>query len=231
MQLGEDATPEMVARTAAIRELLVQRAREKGLLKSNQDEDSAIEMLLDLEIKIPERPTEAECLRFYENNSKSFQHGELVYTRHILFAVTPGAPLEMIRHKAEQTLHELMQQPERFAELAREYSNCPSGAQDGNLGQLTRSETVPEFEAVLFGDTDIGIIPRLVRTRYGFHIVSIDHRVEGNQMPFETVRDKIETCLMGRVLEKAMVQYVQVLAGQADVQGVKLTAAATPLVQ
>ncbi len=232
--VGEGASPEAVARAAAVRELLRQRAIEMGLLGTDADEttaDAAIEELLEQEVETPELPTREECLRFYNSNLQMFQSGELVYARHILFAVTPGAPLEMIRSKAEQTLHELLHSPERFSQLAREYSNCPSGAQDGNLGQLGRNETVPEFETAFFGDKTSGMLPRLVRTRYGFHIVAIDHRVEGSQMPFEAVRDKIETCLMGRVQEQALARYLRILAGQADMHGVKLTGAATPLVQ
>ncbi len=231
LQLGTEATPEAVARAAVARELLHQRAREKGLLNFGGDEGAAIERLLDLEVKIPGRPTEAECLRFYEAHPESFQSGELVYARHILFAVTPGAPLEAIRHKAELTLHELLHHPDRFAQFAHEYSNCPSGAQQGNLGQLARGETVPEFESALFDEKHNGILPRLVRTRYGFHIVAIEQRIAGSQIPFSAVRDKIETYLMGRVQEKALSQYVKVLAGQADIRGVEIEGAATPLVQ
>jgi len=233
-QAREDVSPDAIARAAAVRELLRQRAVEKGLLETDADHatvDDAIEELLEQEVNIPELPTREECLRFYNANLQKFQSGEIVYARHILFAVTPGAPLDLIRTRAEQTLHELMHNPDRFSELAHECSNCPSGAQGGNLGQLTRGETVPEFESALFGDYATGILSGLVRTRYGFHIVAIDHRVEGNQLPFEAVRDKIETCLMGRVQEKALIQYVQILAGQADVIGVELAGATTPLVQ
>ena len=55
-----------------------------------------------------------------------------------------------IRSQAEQTLNELLRQPDRFDAVAREMSNCPSGQHGGNLGQLGRGETVPEFERVLF---------------------------------------------------------------------------------
>jgi peptidyl-prolyl cis-trans isomerase C len=233
-QAGSGTPAEAIAKAAAVRELLRQRAIETGLLEEFADDaevDAAIEALLEREVKTPELPVQEECLRFYQANQQKFRSGEIVFARHILFAITPGAPLEMIRAKAEQTLQELMHHPERFAEFAGEYSNCPSGAQAGNLGQLTRGETVPEFDAALFGDTAAGLLPRLVRTRYGFHIVTIDQRIEGKQLPFEAVREKIETWLMGRVQEKALAQYVRILAGKADVQGIDLAGAATPLVQ
>ena len=124
-----------------------------------------------------------------------------------------------------------MRQPERFAELARALSNCPSGQHGGNLGQIGRGDTVPEFERELFAPHPTGLLGQLVRTRYGFHIVSIDHRILGGLVPFGAVRPKIAERLKGAVQEKALRQYVAVLAGQAEVIGVELDAAVTPLVQ
>jgi len=219
-------------RAAAVRELLRQRAVAAGLLADGAGEDfvnEAIETLLEREVRTPE-PGEAECRRWYDAHPEAFRSGDLVFARHILFAVTPGVPVEPLRRKAEETLHELCHAPERFAALAAERSNCPSGAQGGALGQLSRGESVPEFEREVFGAGE-GLLPRLVNTRYGFHIVAIDGRVEGRQLPFESVREAIALRLAAAVAERALQQYVQVLAAQARIEGVDLAAAASPLLQ
>ncbi|HEX6137624.1 MAG TPA: peptidylprolyl isomerase [Casimicrobiaceae bacterium] len=223
------ATPE----AAAARELLRQRAVAAGLVADDADAgatDAAIERLLERDVRTPE-PTEAECRRYYEQNAKRFVSGELVAARHILFQVTAGTPVNALRARAERTLSELLHAPQRFAALARECSNCPSGAHDGNLGQLQRGETVPEFERALFDGTWLGIRGELVRTRYGFHIVAVDRRASAGTLPYEAVRERIEQMLRARVLERAIAQYVSVLAGAAYVHGVDLAAAPTPLVQ
>lgn len=220
-------------RLGAVRELLRQRAVALGLVSAdanNQSLDDAIEALLDREIKTPE-PSEDECRRFYAQNQADFTAGELVFARHILFAVTPGVPVGPLRSKAEQTLDELCRHPERFADRARELSNCPSGRHDGNLGQLSRGECAPEFEQAIFGMAATGLRRRLVNTRYGFHIIAIDGRVAGQLVPFEAVHEKIAAHLAEQVGRKALAQYVAVLAGKADVQGVDLNAAASPLIQ
>lgn len=220
-------------RPGAVRELLRQRAVVLGLIAADANEgfqDEAIEALLDREVKTPE-PTEDECRRFYAQQQAEFIAGELVFARHILFAVTPGVPVNPLRSKAEQTLAELSQHPERFAERARELSNCPSGQHEGNLGQLSRGECAPEFEKAIFGATATGVLTRLVNTRYGFHIVAVDKRVPGQLVPFEAVHEKIAAHLAEAVGRKALEQYVAVLAGKADVQGVDLVATASPLVQ
>jgi peptidyl-prolyl cis-trans isomerase C len=193
-------------------------------------EQAAIEALLDREVKTP-TPDEAECRRYYEANPARFTVGELVFARHILFAVTPGAPIEAIRRTAEACLREVQSHPERFESLAKESSNCPSGQHGGNLGQLSRGETVPEFERELFSGTDSGVLPRLVKTRYGFHVVAVDRRIEGRAVPFDEARERIAHYLTERVQVQALAQYVRVLAGEAQISGVDLGAATSPLVQ
>lgn len=223
-------TPEL----AAVHELLRQRASALGLLAddaNDTDTERAIERTLAEEVPVPE-PTPEECERWYAANKQRFRSGDLVCARHILFQVTPGSPVPAIRSLAESMLHELQANPHLFAERAKEHSNCPSGAQGGNLGQLQRGETVPEFDKALFGDaTTIGILPQLVTTRHGFHIVSIDQRIEGKQLPYELVRDDVAAELRRRSETRALSQYVRVLAGSAELEGVDLDAAASPLVQ
>src|SRR5699024_2698462 len=157
--------------------------------------------------------------------------GELVHARHILFQVTPGTPVAAVRSVAEAMLMELRANPELFEERARDKSNCPSAAEGGQLGQLQRGSTVPEFEKAIFEGETIGVLPGLVQTRHGFHIVAVDERIAGEQLPFEAVAEQIADELRGASEERALSQYVRVLAGDAELDGVDLDAAASPLVQ
>jgi peptidyl-prolyl cis-trans isomerase C len=90
---------------------------------------------------------------------------------------------------------------------------------------------LPKLDQALSADRWIGILPRLVKTRHGFHIVAVDRRIEGQRLPFDAVMQQIAEQLTARVQEKALRQYVSLLAGQADVRGVAIEAASTPLVQ
>ncbi|MBN9406366.1 MAG: peptidylprolyl isomerase [Burkholderiales bacterium] len=218
---------------AAVHELLRQRAQALQLLAEGADAQAvaqAIEQLLLREVAVPE-PTPAECRRWYDAHLARYRSGELVHARHILFQVTPGTPVPAVRAQAERTLKELMAQPALFGERARTQSNCPSGAQGGQLGQLQRGATVPEFEQALFSGTQLGVLPGLVNTRYGFHIVAVDQRVPGEQLPFEAVHERVAAELRNAAERRALGQYVRVLAGQAELDGVALDAAASPLVQ
>lgn len=228
-------------RSLAVRELMLQRAGELGMLEagaprervtfaSRADEDAVIAALIDAEVRVPQ-PNAEECRRYFDAHPERFTTGELVEARHILFAVTRGTPVPALRALAERTLAELVADPVRFGERARELSNCPSGAQDGNLGQFERGAMVPEFDKAIFGASKIGVLPQLVTTRYGFHIVQVVRRIPGKALPFEHVHSRIAELLAAKTEARALSQYVQVLAGSARINGVELDAAATPLVQ
>ncbi|MGH6958650.1 MAG: peptidylprolyl isomerase, partial [Caulobacteraceae bacterium] len=151
--------------------------------------------------------------------------------RHILFQVTPGAPVNHLRAYAERTLMAILAEPETFAAKARELSNCPSGALDGSLGQIARGDCAPEFDAAIFADVSIGVLPSLVKTRFGFHIVAVDRRVAGRIVPFDAVREKVAERLTSRVQRRALAQYIALLAGEAQIEGVDLVQASSPLLQ
>lgn len=120
---------------------------------------------------------------------------------------------------------------DRFAAAAREWSNCPSGQEGGDLGWLTRADCAPEFAQELFSGAEIGVLSRLVRTRFGVHVVEIRERDAGRAVAFEDVRDAVAQRLRQQAWNNALRQYLQLLAGAAELEGVAMDAAATPLVQ
>lgn len=225
------ADTETMARYAlAIRELLRQRAVELGLPIDADQPDAMADAVFAKEVATPVATVEESC-RYYEQHRDRFTSGELVHASHILFGVTGRAPLALVRAKAEETLNAILQAPDRFEAMAAERSNCPSARVGGSLGQLQRTSCVPEFAQGIFGSDETGVLPRLIKTRFGFHLVRIDHRVPGALMPFEAVQEDIATMLTAQVRLRATRQYVQLLAAQADLEGVTFASADGPLVQ
>lgn len=220
--LGE-SVHEVVLRT-----LLLQQADLLGV--DGATEDDRIEALFAREVAVPE-PDMDSCLRFYTANLERFSPSPLVEARHILFQVTPNAPLALLRETAGAVFDELRRDPDRFGELAARYSNCPSGAQGGSLGQLSRGQCVPEFEQVLFRLAEGQFAPRPVESRFGLHIVQVTRRIDGAPWPFELVRQRIADHLSSSSWQRALHQYLRLLAGRAAIEGIELDGAATPLVQ
>lgn len=226
------ANPVQAATEALVlRQVLLHASRKAGLDAANaSEEDAVIERLLAREVSAP-KPNEAECRRYYEQHPERFRSGDLVEASHILFQVTESTPLDALRTKAQDTLQRVLDDPASFEQCARDFSNCPSGEMGGNLGQLNRGQSVPEFERALFALPSETTAQYLVETRFGLHIVRVDRKVEGAQLPFELVQDSIARFLTDYAESKATRQYLEVLVGQADIQGIELHGADTPMVQ
>ncbi len=97
--------------------------------------------------------------------------GEYVKASHILFKTDNGE--DEARTKASKVLKEVLAGGD-FASAAREYSEGPSGPNGGDLGWFGRGQMVPEFEEAVFNTDKQGIIPRLIKTQFGFHIINVD---------------------------------------------------------
>jgi len=160
--------------------------------------------------------------------------GERAHLRHILFAVTPGVDVVALRKRAEGALLDVRSHgagEDPFPEAARTLSNCPSGQDGGALGWLGRQDCAPEFAREIFGQSDVGVLPRLVHSRFGLHVVEVLQREAGTEQPFEAVQGAIAMTLRQQSYVTALRQYLALLAGQAEIEGVDLDAADTPLVQ
>lgn len=218
----KQAVQELVLRT-----VLLQQADTLGILG---DDDERIDTLLALQVKVPKADEEA-CLRYYRNNAAAYTNGDMVEARHILLQVTPSAPLELLRGTGEALLEALQAQPERFGELAAQYSNCSSGQVGGSLGQLSRGQSVPEFEELVFRLGEGELAGRLLETRFGLHIVQVLRKVAGTLLPFAAVHDEIAAFLDRQASQRAIHQYLHILVGQAEIEGIALEGASSPLVQ
>lgn len=239
---GEALAPEDL-RERAWAELLRQEAVRQGRLPRHADlgapgvsagDEAAIQRMLDDEVPL-RRPEEAECERYHAAHRERFRQGRQARVRHILFAVTPGVDVAALAARAEKALLEVMRNDTpavRFAELARELSNCPSGAEGGGLGWLAPEDLAEELARALFGESaPHGVVPRLVHSRYGFHVVEVLEREAGRELPYRQVRERIAAELARRARATALHQYIRLLAGRALVEGLELEAAASPLVQ
>ena len=232
-------------RQRAYSELLRQTAIQKGLLATNdipgtdgiasEAASAAIEALLEQELLVPE-PSEDACRRHHAVNQATYTTGERVNVRHILFAVTPGVDLNALRKQAEATLLNVRcfdsnNTDDAFAKAASTLSNCPSGAEGGQLGWLTPADCAPEFAKELFAHSEVGVLPRLVHSRFGLHVVEVLGREAGVAQPFESVRGAVSMTLKQQTFVTALRQYLSLLAADANVEGIDLDSSDTPLVQ
>ena len=243
---GEDLE---TVRERAWGEVLRQEAVRQGLLIDvagdlagdlaptlSAEQQQVIEDMLEAAVQTPE-PTPEACARYYEAHKPRFTHGQQAQLRHILFAVTPGVPVQALAQRAEAALLELTHKDApagRFAQLAAELSNCPSGALGGDLGWIGPQDCAPELAQFLFmqeGGIANGLQPRLVHSRFGLHIVDVLAQRPGQLAPLAQVQGRIAGELTLQSRATALRQYMLLLVGQARVEGIDLEGADTPLVQ
>ena len=218
------------ARALAIRELMLQEARARGLTPDpvevaqgqvETEDEALIRQLTELAIT-PAPANETELRAIYDAHPDRFRAPSLYEAAHILFPRQDD--MAALRERAETVLAELRAQPRRFADLARTHSACSSKDNDGLLGQLVQGDTVPEFEAAL-EVLDEGQISDPVETRFGLHLIRLDARAQGEVLPFESVLPRLRDAHAKAAWARAAAEFTASLVAQADLQGVRLQAA------
>lgn len=220
-----------------ITELLKQRASVLALdsasdnASSEKESEDFLETLLALEVDYP-KANDDDCRQYFEANPKKFMTTPLIEAKHILLEAAPddaSARSEAIE-LAEQLIKRIEEEPKVFSELATLHSKCPSAKTGGQLGQLGKGQTVPEFERQLF-NCPVGLAGAPVESRYGIHIVYLERRVEGKVLPFDMVKERIADYLNEKVRRKAIAQYIHTLISDADIEGFDFSVSDSPLMQ
>lgn len=237
---GETVAREELGQRACT-ELLRQAAQRAGLLDAadvpvdgivSERASRAIEELLARTLAF-EAPAEADCRRYHAAHAARYRRGERAKVRHILFGVTPGTDVGALRRQAEATLLEVRchdgSGDDRFGRAARDLSNCPSGAERGALGWIERRDCAPEFADAIFGRDEIGVLPQLVHTRFGLHVVEVQARDPGEDLPYEAVRDAVAGTLQRQRYVTELRRHLGRLAAAAVLDGVALEAFQRPL--
>jgi peptidyl-prolyl cis-trans isomerase C len=225
----------LASQALVLRELLQQRIAELGIEVAAQagesEEEAKVRSLLEQEVQLP-LADEGACRQYYVGNQARFFSAPLLAVRHILLAC-PADDAEArskAREQAVELLETLRADDQRFAELALQHSACTSREQGGALGQLSKGQTVPEFERQLFR-LPVGLCSQPLESRYGYHLVLVEQRIEGEQLPYEAVAGSIRAELNQRVWQIGVSQYLQGLVGTANIEGIRMQGAETPLMQ
>lgn len=219
------------AQALAVRALLLQEARRRGLVpdpmeltpgRFETEDEALIRALLDTGPSIPpitEDAVRAEWMR----DPGRYRSAPLWDASHILCACDPRDKDE--RRTAEKRalamLGKLNGEARDFEAAARD-SDCGSKASGGHLGQLGPGDTVPEFEAALRRLDEGGTTPAPVLSRHGWHIIRLNAIAPGQVLPYETVRPKIARALEKVVWAQASRDFSETLAAGAIISGADL---------
>jgi peptidyl-prolyl cis-trans isomerase C len=220
------------AQALAIRALLLQEARARGLVAEPEElapgrveteAEAMIRALLDSALSIAPVTEEAVHAEWAKDPDR-FRSAPLWDASHILCACDPRdeAARAMAAARAQAMIARLKGDAKGFAALAGRESDCGSKASGGHLGQLGPGDTVPEFEAALRSLSDGAMTPAPVLSRHGWHVIRLNATAPGQVLPYDTVRPKIAQALEKAAWARASRDFVDTLAKRAQISGTDL---------
>lgn len=223
------------ARALVVRELLLRQARTLGVAADPEEdgdlreapEEALIRALLEQELA-PAEPAESECRRYFDSQRDRFRTPDLFEAAHILIEPESddAAGWAEAEARARQLISDIGQNRAAFVTAAKAHSSCPSAQQDGSLGQVRRGELAPPVQAALEDTPEGSNRTEPVRSRFGWHLIRLERRIEGRDLPYDIVRDRILDTLEARAWAVAAGAYVAELAAAATIEGVELAAPA-----
>jgi peptidyl-prolyl cis-trans isomerase C len=156
----------------------------------------------------------------YEVNKGSYVIPEAIRVAHILLRVNaedPESSNEAVRAKAESLLAELRGGAD-FGELAKTHSQDPGSARNkGELpGWAEKGKLVPPFEEAAYA-LNPGEVSGLVRTRFGYHIITLLEKREARQQTFEEVKEPIVSALRNEFLGRKRVEWTKAFQGNKPI--------------
>jgi peptidyl-prolyl cis-trans isomerase C len=162
--------------------------------------------------------------KFYDDNPSAFDVPEQVRVSHILilsFDPLTRRALSLEDKKAKEKLaKELFARAvagEDFAKLVKEYSEAPSGKDNGEY-KFARNQTTlpPEFEAAAFS-LKTNQISEIVETRYGYEIIKLLERFPARHEAFAEVKGRIKTYLVDKEGESKALSFIEKAKADAHV--------------
>ena len=173
--------------------------------------------VLDIKVKPLAKPVANEDIAaFYQENKKLFQE---VQASHILLKVAPDADAE-VKADAKSKIQGILEKARSgadFAELAKEYSQCPSSLKGGDLGFFRQGQMVKPFEDAAFS-LEKGQISEIVETQFGYHIILAVDTKPKTQAELDKVHETIRKILYEKEVDAALRKWLEPVREKADIK-------------
>ena len=127
--------------------------------------------------------SDEDAEKYYTENKEKFVSEKKVHALHILFK-----PDNL---EGANKVKQLLVDGADFAEMAKEYSECPSKDNGGDLGFFGKGQMVPEFEQASF-EAEIDAISEPVKTQFGHHIIKVTEKSAAGTHEFDEVKDNLK---------------------------------------
>jgi peptidyl-prolyl cis-trans isomerase C len=207
------ADDQELERYLKIRRMTMDEFRES--LKSRVRVDEYLKEEGVLEPEIPED----RIREMYDADPKSFSTVETVRVSHILIGVDGKAEAEkkqQAQQEAEQIRKEILAGGD-FAAIAEAHSDCMTASRGGDLGEIKRGYMPAAFDEVAFS-LEKDSVSEVVETKFGYHVIKAVDRKPARLVPYEDVRDFLETYLQGEESKKKLAAHIVELRKRSEIE-------------
>ncbi|WP_264694141.1 peptidylprolyl isomerase [Candidatus Nitrosacidococcus sp. I8] len=157
----------------------------------------------------------------YRANKDQYQLPAQVDVAHIIIKSKENneAAEEEAKQLAEKIQKQALEKKQSFADLALEYSQDPSVKENkGDIGWIAHGDTVEPFEETAFALKKIGDISPVVKTQFGYHIVSLKGRKPARLQSFNEVKDSLIQSIKTNYAEQITQQHIEAINKAKEVE-------------
>ena len=147
-----------------------------------------------------------DARKYYEAHKKEFQSPGLVRLGQILVSTEKRKP-EEAEKRANDAFAEL-KAGQRFAEIAKKYSDGPGAEQGGEVGFMKEGSLAPEIAAVV-AKLELNEFSNPIQTRYGYIILKVLERYSPGIPKFEEVEQRVNEVLYNQRMQPDLREYMK----------------------
>ena len=137
--------------------------------------------------------TPEEISKYYAENPETFAHPDIIRASHIMLRSEEKPELDaQVKERAEDLLARA-KKGEDFAKLAKENSVDSTASEGGDIGYAAKDGLDPDFADTVFS-MSVGDI-RLIKSRYGYHIIKLTDKKKEGVAPLEDVRESLTVAI------------------------------------
>jgi peptidyl-prolyl cis-trans isomerase SurA len=164
--------------------------------------------------------TPGETLQYYDEHKKDFTQPESVHLDEILVSTGVNGtddPKVVAAAKAKaDDIEAKLHAGGDFSQLARNFSDGPTAAGGGDLGDYKRGQLPPELEDATF-PLSAGQWTKPILTRQGWLILKVTQHTNAGPAPYKQVQDQVADALYMSRMEPAIRDYLNKMRDNANI--------------
>lgn len=159
--------------------------------KSEMTNQMLTQRVIGQEVASKVNVAKSEVSDYYNKHKGEFVREETVFLREITIKPKENTPAAWAAaEKKAKDIQTRARKGEKFADLARQYSDADTAKQDGELGKFKRGDLKPKIEGTVFKQNK-GYVTDLIKTEGGYEILKVDEKFAAGQASLEDVEPEI----------------------------------------